>query len=103
MDFAASKLGYRHEKGLDFIARVKGHYIIGEAKFLSANGGNQNGQLNDALSILDAKANAIKIAILDGVCYLSSNNKMFRTITQNYGEQNVMSALLLRNFLYSIS
>ena len=27
-DFARNKLGYKHEKGLDFLARISGKYII---------------------------------------------------------------------------
>lgn len=103
MDFAREKLNYHHEKGLDFVARFNGKYVIGEAKFLTDFGGHQNAQFNDAIStITTPNVNAIKIAILDGVLYIPKNNKMFKAITQTYSNENIMSALILRDFLYSI-
>lgn len=41
-NFAREVLGYENQKGLDFIARFNGKYILGEAKFLSDFGGHQN-------------------------------------------------------------
>lgn len=35
MAFARKYLNYTHEKGLDFIGRFNGKYVIGEAKFLT--------------------------------------------------------------------
>lgn len=101
-DFAIERLGYHHNKGLDFLGRFHGKYVIGEAKFLSDFGGHQNAQLNDALSTISTDVNAIKVAILDGVCYIKGQNKMYKTITEEYGDYNIMSSLLLRNFLYSL-
>lgn len=101
--FAESRLNYHHEKGLDFIGRFNGKYVIGEAKFLTAYGGHQNAQLNDALATITSEADAIKVAILDGVCYIPGRNKMITTITsERYRECNIMSALVLRHFLYSL-
>ncbi|KJR41287.1 Restriction endonuclease, type II, Tsp45I, partial [Candidatus Magnetoovum chiemensis] len=82
MEFAKNNLGYTHNKGLDFVARFNNQYIIGETKFLTDFGGHQNAQFNDAISTVEAKGvNAIKIAILDGVLYIKSNNKMYKAIT----------------------
>jgi len=100
--FAESRLSYRHHKGLDFVGRMHGRYIIGEAKFLSADGGNQNDQFEDAMAVLDAPAAAIRIAVLDGVLYLPSRSKMYKNITGVHSESNIMSALLLKDFLYTI-
>lgn len=50
MDFAQERLNYNHNKGLDFVARFNGKYVIGEAKFLTDFGGHQNAQFNDAIS-----------------------------------------------------
>ena len=41
MDFAKRHLGYTRNKGLDFIGRFNGKYVIGEAKFLTDFGGHQ--------------------------------------------------------------
>ena len=103
MDFAKEHLNYNHEKGLDFVARFNNKYIIGEAKFLSDFGGHQNAQYNDAISNLTAEGvNAIKIAILDGVLYIPGANKLYKSITQDYKDSNIMSALVLREFLYQL-
>jgi len=100
--FAQEHLSYHNPKGLDFVARVKGKYIIGEAKFLTDFGGHQNAQFNDAITTLHCEANAIKVAILDGVLYIKGKNKMYKNITQDFPSENIMSALLLRNFLYAL-
>lgn len=100
--FAAEKLGYNQEKGIDFLARIKRHYIIGEAKFLTASGGHQGRQFNDAPNALRSDVGAIRIAILDGFLYIKSGEGMYKTITGRFSESNIMSALLLRNFLNAI-
>jgi hypothetical protein len=103
MDFAKRELGYNHNKGLDFVGRFNGKYVIGEAKFLTDFGGHQNAQFNDAISTVEAKkVNAVKVAILDGVLYIKGNNKMYKAITETYKNYNIMSALVFREFLYQI-
>jgi hypothetical protein len=103
MEFARDNLGYQHSKGLDFLARFKGKYIIGEAKFLTDFGGHQNAQFNDAISTIEAKGvRATKVAILDGVLYIKGKNKMYKSITTTYKDYNIMSALVLREFLYHL-
>lgn len=101
--FAETRLGYSHPKGLDFVARVNGRYVIGEAKFLSDFGGHQNAQLKDALATLYADADAEKVAILDGVCYLPKNVEMCNIIRSEENQnKNIMSALVLNSFLHSL-
>ncbi len=101
--FAREFLNYRRDKGLDFVARFNGKYIIGEAKFLSDFGGSQNSDFEDAIAMLDEKdTNAIRIAILDGVLYLKRRSKMYRFITNPYKNYLIMSSLVLRDFLYQI-
>jgi len=103
LDFAKNNLGYNHDKKPDFIARFNGKYIIGEAKFLTDFGGHQNAQFNDAIKTIESKGvNAIKIAILDGVIYIKGNNKMYKSVTQTYEDYNIMSALVLCEFLYHL-
>lgn len=102
MNFATQHLNYNHPKGLDFVGKFNGKYVIGEAKFLTDFGGHQNAQFNDAISTITSNVDAIKIAILDGVLYIRGNNKMFNYV-QNAGEgMNILSSLVLREFLYSI-
>lgn len=103
MDFAKKNLNYNRNKGLDFVARFNGKYIIGEAKFLTDFGGHQNTQFEDAINLIeDTKINAIKLAILDGVLFIRSKNKMYKYISNPYNDYNIMSALVLRDFLYQL-
>lgn len=103
MVFARKHLSYRHNKGLDFIGRFNGKYIIGEAKFLTDFGGHQNAQFNDAIATVKARGvKAITVAILDGVLYIEGKNKMFKDITGRLKDENIMSALVLREFLFQI-
>ena len=103
MTFAKEKLNYNHHKGLDFVARFNKKYVIGEAKFLTDFGGHQNAQFNDAISTIGTKGvNAIKIAILDGVLFIEGHNKMYQSITKTHQQHYIMSALLLREFLYHL-
>ena len=106
--FAVEHLGYRHEKGLDFVARFNGKYIIGEAKFLTDFGGHQDAQFADAISTITTSLRSnplgvevIKIAICDGVLYIRGNNKMHRHLRE-HDDEIVLSSLLLREFLYSV-
>lgn len=102
MSFAKEHLGYNHTKGLDLVARFNGKYVIGEAKFLTDFGWHQNAQFNDAISTATTKVDAVTVAILDGVLYIPWNNKMYQNITETYKNQNIISALVLREFLYQI-
>jgi len=108
MLFASEYLGFIREKGLDFIARINGKYVIGEAKFLTDFGGHQNAQFEDALTTVNTELNAninnvdvIKIAILDGVLYIKGNNKLHNAIT-NSKDNIILSAIYLRDFLHTI-
>lgn len=102
-DFAKEHLGYKIKKGLDFVGRFNGRYVIGEAKFLTDFGGHQNAQFNDAIKTEKAKVSgAISIAILDGVLYIKGKNKMYKDITTSLKNHNIMSSLVLRNYLYQI-
>lgn len=103
MAFAKEHLNYKHNKGLDFIGRFNGKYVIAEAKFLTDFGGHQNAQFNDAIATIKAKnVKAIKVAILDGVLYIKGKNKMYKDITHKLKNENIMSSLVFREFLYQI-
>jgi hypothetical protein len=74
-----------------------------QAKFLTDFGGHQNAQFNDAISTVEAKkVKAEKIAILDGILYIQGKNKMYKSVTETYKNYNIMSALVLRDFLYQL-
>lgn len=99
-DFANRKLKCTLGKGLDFIVKVKGKYIIGEAKFLTDYGGGQNANFESALKMLKGKQGiANRIAIFDGVVWIRGNNKMHKAVCKL--KEPVLSALLLKDFLRS--
>lgn len=103
MDFARRKFGYRRDKGLDFIARYNGKYVIGEAKFISDFGGHQNDQFDDAMATVESELSdrsVVKIGIIDGVPYIRNNGKLFKNLINT--EHNIMSALVLKDFLESL-
>lgn len=102
MEYAKRYLGYERDKGVDFLGRFNGKYVIGEAKFISDEGGHQNDQFLDAMTTIQSptRRDVVNIAILDGVLYIPGKKKMYKTITQN--DVPVMSALLLRDFLYQL-
>lgn len=103
MAFAKERLNYKHNKGLDFIGRFNGKYVIAEAKFLTDFGGHQNAQFNDAIATIKTKnVKAIKVAVLDGVLYIKGKNKMYKDITHKLKNENIMSSLVFREFLYQI-
>ncbi len=96
--YANEKLGCKLEKGPDLLARVNDKFILGEAKFLTDTGGHQNAQFQDAFSFLkDKSGRCIKIAILDGVVWIKSGGKMFKTVSKL--KTAALSALLLQNYL----
>lgn len=100
--FAQKHLGYNRDKGLDFISRINGKYVIGEAKFISSEGGSQNTQFLDANTTLNESCNkdVISINIVDGVIYIPSKCKNYKTITEN--NILVMSVFVLKEFLHSL-
>lgn len=109
-NFARKYLGYTRDKGLDFLAKFNGKYVLGEAKFLSDFGGSQNSDFEDAEATLRAELiptdkEIIKIAIIDGVIYIDScaGQKMAYKMRNNFGDDEVIiSAVLLRDYLYSL-
>lgn len=98
-NFANSELDYQAEKGLDLIAKVNGQYVVGEAKFLTDFGGHQNAQFNDAMNLVsNSYVKAVKVAIIDGVPYISRQEKMCKAVRKNVN-YNIMSVLVLKEFL----
>jgi hypothetical protein len=65
---------------------------------LSIEYANQRSYLDDLFQVYPT----IKIAILDGVLYAKGNNKMYKSVTETYKNHNIMSALVLRNYLYQL-
>lgn len=107
MNVAREYLGYNRNKGLDFLCKYKGTFFIGEAKFLTDFGGHQNDQMEDALYTLRTELDPTqydvkKIAILDGVVFLNNKGKMQKMLNESSDDEVIISALFLRDFLYSL-
>lgn len=108
--FARKHLGYTRNKGLDFLAKFNNIYVLGEAKFLSDFGGSQNSDFEDAeltlrTELAPTNKKAIKIAIVDGVIYIDkcAGQKMAHKMRNDFSDEEViLSAILLRDFLYSL-
>jgi hypothetical protein len=102
-NWCAKHLHYTRDKSPDFVARFNKKYVIGEAKFITDFGAQQYAQFCTAIyTITQSRVKAITIAILDGVLYIKTNTKMYRDITTTYSDYNIFSALVLREFLYSL-
>lgn len=103
MTFVREHLNYKHNKGLDFVGRFNGKYVIGEARFLTDFGGHQNAQFNDATNHKGTKnVKAEKIIILDGYLCSLDYSKMYERFSEVYKDYNVMSILILRTYLYQL-
>lgn len=97
-NFAREKLGCILRKGIDFIIKKNGKYIIGEAKFLTTPGGEQDRGFDDAENFIHEKSGkAIRIAVLDGYIWLDALSGLHKKIKQS--DDNIMSALLLKEFI----
>lgn len=89
----------------DLIIKVKGMYIIGEARFMSTPGGSQTRDLDNTLRFIEIMetitSNNIKaIALLDGIMWF--HKPYIKKIKQSaIGDRVVMSALFLKDYLLS--
>lgn len=84
-DFAKEHFGYSKTKGLDFIGRFNGKYVIGEAKFISAIGGNQGTAFTDVITTITANVeNATSIGIIDGIPWIKDKSPYYNEITTTY-------------------
>jgi hypothetical protein len=103
LNFAKINFNYNKDKGLDFIGRFNGKYVLGEAKFITDIGGNQDKSYVDIISTLTADYNgAISVGIVDGISWLKNKSKYYTDIITKHRNLNIMSSLVLREFLYQI-
>ncbi len=102
LEFANVHFGYNKEKGLDFVARFNGKYVLGEAKFITDIGGNQDKSFVDIITTIKADYNgAVCILILDGI-HSSSLTDYYTKVSRMVSNCIPLSVLVLREFLYSI-
>ena len=101
--FAKEHFDYGRNKGLDFVARFNGKYVLGETKFITARGGNQSNSFTDVITTLTTPVkDAICIGIIDGIPWLIGTSPYYNQIVEICQDHNIMSALVLRNFLYQL-
>jgi hypothetical protein len=97
----ANQQGCGLQKQPDFIANINSRYVIGEAKFIGTEGGNQNRAFDDALTLASRSyKNAITVAILDGIVWIPDSGQMSRRL--NNFSANALSSLLIDDFFASI-
>lgn len=96
--FAEEELHCRLSKGIDFILKKNGEFLIGEAKFLTTPGGEQNGGFTDASTFVKGKSgNATRIAVIDGYVWLETRGGLHNKIVKN--KLDIFSALLLGEYI----
>ena len=99
-NFANDHLGMNIEKSPDLLAKSS-HFVIGEAKFLTSHGGNQDKSFREVMGFVsETNGNAIRIGILDGVVWFCDSG-LFSQIQQV--DYPVMTALLLPEYLQSLN
>lgn len=96
-NYVNSDLGAGFAKRPDFVAKSDGKFVVGEAKFLGDEGGNQNAHFKAAMDMAgQTSGKAIKVAVIDGIVWLK-NTSYYRQIQTS--SVSVFSALVLSDFL----
>lgn len=97
--YAKSRLGCRLSKGIDFLLKKEEKFLIGEAKFLTTPGGEQDRGFDDASNFIKGRTrpNVTRIALLDGYIWLEKTNGLHSKIIKN--ELDIFSSLLLPSYI----
>jgi len=95
--YANSKLNSElEEKGIDLLLKKDDKFILGQVKFITAEGGGQDNQFYEALRFVSStKGTGIRIAILDGIIWF---NKKYLDRIKASGK-NIICAMLLKDFV----
>jgi len=97
--YAREKLGCKLSKGIDFVLKKGGRHIIGEAKFLTTPGGEQDRGFDDASNFIKGRARpgVKRIAVLDGYIWVERPGGLHNKIVTN--NLDIFSALLLPEYI----
>ena len=96
----ANMQGCGLQKQPDFVVKVNDRYVVGEAKFIGTEGGNQNRAFDDALKLASSSFKKVAtVAVLDGIVWIPDSGQMAKRLC-NFGG-NALTALLLDDFLAS--
>lgn len=100
-DFCNAELNFGISKRPDMVAKSGSRYVVGEAKFLSSAGGNQDrGFENGMLLLNNHSGRAYKVFLLDGAPWVERGSAQFGRI--EHGASPIFSTLLLEEYLNSI-
>lgn len=98
-NFANQELGCNLQKKPDFVCK-KEVYLVGEAKFISSHGGNQDKSFREVLNFVAVQhGNAHRVGVLDGVVWFSTSG-LYSTVRNV--DYPLMSALLFNEYLRSL-
>ena len=96
--YANAHLGCKLRKGIDILFKKDGRCVIGEAKFLTTPGGEQDRGFDDAESFINSKnGKATRIALIDGYVWLKTEKGLHDKIARS--KLPIFSALLLKDFI----
>jgi len=102
LEYVNSRLRIQLSKGRDFLAKMGGKIIIGEARFLSTKGGSQTRDLDETLSFVrTTKKHLIAVAVLDGIVWF--DRSYVKKLSELADDEPALSAILLKDFLESIT
>lgn len=100
-NYAKKSLGCKLSKGIDVLFKKDNIYVIGEAKFLTTPGGEQDRGFDDASKFINSKSGTAKrIALIDGYIWLKSNKGIYNKIIKS--NLDIFSALLLKEFIEAL-
>lgn len=100
--YARKKFNSNLTKGIDFVLKKNDQYVLGEAKFLTTPGGEQNGGFADASNFITGahEDNVKRVALLDGYIWLKSEGGLYGKIVES--NLDIFSALLLPDYIKSL-
>jgi hypothetical protein len=100
-NFCNSNLGIAVSKRPDIVAKVGKKYVVGEAKFLSATGGNQGTGFEDGIKLAsNSYGTAHKIFVLDGIHWIETGSAPYKRIEST--QAAILSILLLKDYFNSL-
>jgi len=100
-EYATKKLGCKLNKGIDLLFKKHNIYVIGEAKFLTTPGGEQDRGFDDASAFIKGKSGKAKrIALIDGYIWLKSSKGIYNKILKS--NLDIFSALLLKDYIETL-
>ena len=100
MNFCQVELRIAVTKRPDLVAKLNKQYIVGESKFASDDGGNQNTAFKDGIDLINnTSGRAHKVFLLDGVVWIAKSDAKITAIA--HSTANIFSEILLKEFFKS--